>query len=221
MLRYKGKMVIGTEGGVRKKIIIAIHDSQLGGHFGIQASYQMAQPWFHWPGMHKDIKETVLQCDTFRKCKDEHTAYPGLLQPLTVPQYSWSHVTMDFIEELPVSKRRDTIMVVVDRFTKSAHFISLSHPFDAPTVARIFLDQICKLHRVPLSMLSDRDKVFTSHFWIELFTLLWTDLKLSTAYHPQIDGQSKRVNQVLEMYLRYMTYLETKRWNAWLSLAEW
>ena len=91
---------------------------------------------------------------------------------------------MDFIEGLLVSKRKDTIMVVADKFTKTAHFISLSHPFDAPTVARIFLDQACKLHKVPLSMLSNRDKVFTSQFWSELFSLLRTKLNLSTTYHP-------------------------------------
>ena len=106
---------------------------------------------------------------------------------------------MDFIEGLPLSEKKDTIMVIVDRFTKSAHFISLSHPFNAPTVARIFLDQICKLHGVPLSVLSDRDRVFTSQFWTEMFSLLGTKLELSTAYHPQTDGQSERVNQVLEM----------------------
>ena len=169
---------------MRKKIIAAIHGSQLGGHSGIQASYLRAKQLFHWPGMHRDIKDTILQCDTCKKCKDEHVAYPGLLQPLPVPQYSWSHVTMDFIEGLPISEKKDTIMVVVDRLTKSAHFISLSHPFDTPTIARLFLDHICKLHGIPLSMLSDRDKVFTSQFWTELFTLLGTKLKLSTAYHP-------------------------------------
>ena len=164
MLRYECKIVVGREGSVRKKIITAIHDSQLGGHSGVHASYLRAKQLFHWPEMHKDIKDTVLQCDTCKRCKDEHTAYPGLLQPLPIPQYSWSHVTMDFIEGLPVSEKKDTIMVVVDRFTKSAHFVSLSHPFDALKVARIFLHQICKLHGVPLSTLSDRDKVFTSHF---------------------------------------------------------
>ena len=146
VVRYKGRILVGSEGNVRRKIIAAVHDSQLGGHSGIQASYLRAKQLFHWPGMHRDIKDTILQCDTCRKCKNEHTAYPGLLQPLPIPQYSWSHVTMDFIEGLPMSERRDTIMVVVDRFTKLAHFISLSHPFDAPAVARLFLDHICKLH---------------------------------------------------------------------------
>ena len=113
---------------------------------------------------------------------------------------------MDFIEGLPTSERKDTIMVIVDRFTKYAHFTSLAHPFDAPMVARVFLDQDFKLQGMPLSMLSDRDKVFTSQFWIELFSLLETELCLSTAYHPQTDGQSGRVNQVLEMYLRCMTH---------------
>ena len=91
---------------------------------------------------------------------------------------------MDFIDGLPTSDKKNTIMVVVDRFTKSAHFVSLSHPFDVPSMARIFLDHVCKLHGVPLSMLPDKDKVFTSQLSIELFTLLGSELNLSTTYHP-------------------------------------
>ena len=210
-------MVVGKGGEIRKTLITTLHDSQLGGHSGIQASWLRAKQLFYWPGMFKEIKTVVLQCDTCRKCKDERAAYPGLLQPLPIPQHSWSHVTMDFIEGLPKSEGRDTILVVVDRFTKYAHFMSLAHPFEATKIARVFLDHICKLHGIPQSMISDRDKIFTSQFWTELFTLLGVGLNLSTAYHPQTDGQTERVNQVLEMYLRCMTHLEPKRWNTWLS----
>jgi transposase InsO family protein len=108
---------------------------------------------------------------------------------------------MDFIEGLPLSDHANTILVVVDRLTKYAHFLTLKHPYTAATVAKLFLDQIVRLHGVPITIISDRDKVFTSHFWKELLKALGTQLHYSTAYHPQTDGQSERVNQCLEQYL--------------------
>ena len=93
--------------------------------------------------MYKEIRTEVLQCDISRKCKDEHVAYPGLLQPLPIPQQSCSHITMDVIEGLPKFEGKDSILVVVDRYTTYAHFMSLSHPFGAPKIARIFMDHIC------------------------------------------------------------------------------
>ncbi|KAL2504192.1 RNA-directed DNA polymerase [Abeliophyllum distichum] len=168
-----------------------------------------------------DIKREVLQCDVCQRCKGEHNPYPGLLQPLPIPQQSWSHISLDFIEGLPKSEGKDVIMVVVDRFTKYGHFITLAHPFTAKKVAQLFLDNISRLHGLPQSMVSDRDKIFTSSFWQELFKLLGTKLHLSTAYHPQSDGQTERLNQCLEMYLRCMTHSKPKAWAKWIPLAEW
>jgi IS30 family transposase len=108
---------------------------------------------------------------------------------------------MDFIEGLPLSDHANTILVVVDRLTKDAHFLTLKHPYTAATVAKLFLDQIVRLHGVALTIISDRDKVFTSHFSKELLKALGTQLHYNTAYHPQTDGQSERVNQCLEQYL--------------------
>jgi hypothetical protein len=109
---------------------------------------------------------------------------------------------MDFIEGLPNSNGYTIILVIVDRFTKYSHFYPIKHPFTASTIAQVFMDNIVKLHGTPKSIVSDRDEVFTSSFWSELFKLLKTDLKLSSAYHPQSDGQTERVNQYLEMFLR-------------------
>lgn len=127
---------------------------------------------------------------------------------------------MDFIEGLPKSEGYDTILVVVDRFSKYAHFLPLKHPFSAAVVAQVFLDNVVKLHGVPKTLVSDRDKVFTSQFWKALFQTLGTQLALSTAYHPQSDGQSERVNQCVEMYLRCAIYDTPKKWKHWLPLAE-
>lgn len=101
---------------------------------------------------------------------------------------------MDFIEGLPISSAKNVIFVVVDRFTKYAYFIILSHPFSASSIAKLFLGHIYKLHSMPQSIVTDRDKIFTSKFWQELFRLLGVKLQLSTAYHPQTDGQAKRLN---------------------------
>ncbi len=128
---------------------------------------------------------------------------------------------MDFIEHLPKSKGKDTILVVVCRFTKNGHFIPLTHPYSASTVAKLFLDQIFKLHGAPQSIVSDRDKIFTSLFWKELFKCLGTTLAFSTAYHPQSDGQTERLNQCLEGYLRCMAHLKPSTWCTLLPLAEW
>ncbi len=111
---------------------------------------------------------------------------------------------MDFIEALPLSKGKNTILVVVDKLTKYAHFNSMAHPYTTQDVAKVFFDSIYKLHGLPEGIISDRDKIFTSHFWQDLFKLMGVRLQMSTAYHPQLDGQTERVNRCLETYLRCM-----------------
>jgi hypothetical protein len=127
---------------------------------------------------------------------------------------------MDFIEGLPKSERRDAILVVVDRFSKYAHFFPSKHSFSAPKVAQVFLYDIVKLHGTPKSLVIDRDKVFTSTFWKSLFQSLNTKLALTTAYHPKKEDQSKGVNQCLEMYLRCAIHEVPTLYKRWLPLAD-
>ena len=127
---------------------------------------------------------------------------------------------MDFIGGLPNSQGKNTILVVVDRLSKYAHFIALAHPYSALTIAQLFLDHIYKLHGLPKSIVSDRDPVFVSNFWRELFKLQGVKLKYSTAYHPQTDGQTELINCCLERYLQCMTGKKSKDWIKWLPLAE-
>lgn len=148
-------------------------------------------------------------------------AYPGLLAPLPIPDNAWHTVTLDFIEGLPKSAGYNCILVVVDKFSKYAHFVPLSHPFTALQVAIAYLNNIFKLHGLPTVMISDRDKIFTSNIWQGLFKLLGTDLRMSSAYHPQTDGQTERVNQCLETYLRCFLHACPAKWSQWLALAEY
>jgi hypothetical protein len=127
---------------------------------------------------------------------------------------------MDFIEGLPMSDHANVILVVVDRLTKYAHFLPLKHPYTAATVAKVYLDNIVKLHGVPLSIISDRDKIFTSAFWRELIKSVGTKLHYTMAYHPQTDGQSERVNQCLEQYLWCAVQDHPKLWRRMLPMAE-
>jgi hypothetical protein len=112
-------------------------------------------------------------------------------------------------------------LVVVDKFSRYAHFVTLAHPFTALQVATTYLNNIFKLHGLPNVMISDRDKVFTSNVWQELFKLVGTDLRMSSAYHPQTDGQTERVNQCLETYLRCFVHTCPTKWSQWLALAEY
>lgn len=128
---------------------------------------------------------------------------------------------MDFVEGLPNSKGKNAILVVVDKLTKYCHSIAIFHPYTATTIAQTILDNVIKLHEVPSATISDRDPVFVSFFWQELFKSLGTKIKLSTAYHPQTDGETERVNQCIEMYLRFLCGQKPKQWSHWLPMAEW
>lgn len=127
---------------------------------------------------------------------------------------------MDLIEGLPISDGYNVILVVVDRLTKYGHFISLRHPFTAASVAKIFLDTVVRLHGVTSTILSDRDRIFTSNFWHALLTAVGSKLNYTTPYHLQTDGQSERVNQCLEHYLRCAVQDRPKHWHRWLAMAE-
>jgi len=131
LLRYKGRLIIGEDGALRRRIIGALHDSPVGGHSGIQNTYYKVKMMFHWPGLRKDIDQYVKGCDVCSRCKHENIHPPGLLQPLPVPDHAWTHISMDFVEGLPKSEGKDCILVVVDRFTKYGHFLGLAHPFTA------------------------------------------------------------------------------------------
>ena len=169
---------------MQTKIIQAFHATPVGGHSGIQATFQRVKKLFDWKGLKQDVQNFVQQCTVCQQAKHEQCKLPSLLHPLPIPDNAWQDITMDFIEGLPKSNGYNVILVVVDRLTKYAHFIPLKHPFTAIQIAKVVLDNVVKLHGIPRTITSDRDKIFTSTFWKELFKLLDTKLHMSTAYHP-------------------------------------
>ena len=167
------------------------------------------------------MKLWVRECDICQRQKLDLSASPGLLQPLPIPQRVWRDISMDFIEGLPSSQGKSAVFVVVDRMSKYAHFIALKHPFTASQVAQAFMENVYKLHGLPETIVSDRDRIFLSQFWQSLFKMLKIKLQMSTAYHPQTDGQTEVVNGCLECFLRCMTGERPKEWTQWLALAEY
>jgi hypothetical protein len=170
--------------------------------------------------MKMDVENFIKQCNICQQAKHSHTHPMGLLNPLPIPKDIWRDLSMDFIEGLPKSKGFSAILVVVDRLTKYAHLIPVKHPYTAATIAQLFLDNIIKLHGLPNFVVFDRDNIFVSNFWKALFTAYNIDLNLTTASHPQSDGQTERVNQCLEMYLRCSLQDAPTTWKDWLPLAE-
>lgn len=136
-----------------------------------------------------------------------------MLQPLPVPEQSWQVVSLDFIEGLPRFSNFNCILVVVDKFSKYAHFVALAHPFTALEVADAYMQHIHRLHGLPQALISDRDRIFTSTLWTTLFRLTGTQLHMSSSYHPQSDGQTERVNQCLETFLRCFVHACPSQWS--------
>jgi hypothetical protein len=190
ILRYKNRIVIGPTTDLKEKLFTSFHSLTFGGHSGSRVTYHRLKQLFYWPHMKQYIADRVAICPVCQISKTECVHYPGLLDPLLIPNSKWSELSMDFIEGLPKSKGKDLILVVVDRLTKYAHFLALSHPYNAQQVTKLFMDNISKLHGLPRTIVSDRDTIFTSKFWQELFSSLNIQLHLSTAHHPESDSQT-------------------------------
>ena len=163
-LRRKGKLVVGSDSALRTELLQHFHTSAVGGHSGVEATMKRISSVVYWKGLKKSVKQFVCECTICQRCKYDTAAYPGLLQPLPIPERIWSDISMDFIEGLPKSNGKEVILVVVDRLIKTAHFIAMSHPYTALLVAQHFMDTVFKLHGVPSSIVSDRDKIFLSNF---------------------------------------------------------
>ena len=182
LLYWKGRLVLPKGHDLVQKIMYEFHSTLFGGHSGFTKTFQRIASQFYWCGMQKDIKEFVQKCLICQQAKHDTTTLPsGLLEPLPILDKIWDDVTMDFITGLPPSNGHTIIIVVIDRLSKYAYLSSLKSNFNNKQVVHLFMKTIVKLHGFPKTIVSDRDKVFTSQFWQQLFKLSGTTLKLSTA----------------------------------------
>jgi len=198
----------------------AEHDSRMAGHFETYKTIGRVRANFYWPKMDEQITEYVRSCDICQHNKViRHKKY-GLLEPIDVPMRPWTSISMDFIVGLAKSEGYRKIWVIVDRFSKMAHFILLNTEEHIKELALIFLKEIWRLHMLPETIISDRDTRFTSKFWMSLMQLLQVKLNVSTAFHRKTDGQTERVNQTLEQYLRSYCSYQQDDWVSLLPFAE-
>ena len=219
LLYYEGLLYI-PEGPCRLRVLQSRHNFPSAGHFGFNKTMELISRDFWWPQMWKLVKEFVTTCDICSRSKiPKHRPY-RLLRPLEIPKKPWTSISMDFIVDLPPSKGFDSIFVVVDRLTKMAHFVPYNKTVTGEETARLFIDNVYKYHGLPDDIIFDRGTQFTSKFWQSLFKILQVEIKLSSAYHPQTDGQTERVNQVLEQYLRCSINYHQDNWVDLLPLAE-
>ncbi|KAL0361121.1 UNVERIFIED_CONTAM: Retrovirus-related Pol polyprotein from transposon opus [Sesamum radiatum] len=217
---YKQRVFVPPNSNLGPSLIEEFHSTPFGGHSGVKATLARLSATFYWPHIASDVKRFIAECSTCQYNKYDPQRPYSLLHPLSVPDQVWDDISMDFIIHLPNSSGKTVIWVVVDRLSKFAHFISLPAGFSVASLLPIFLTEIYRLHGAPKTIISDRDRVFVSTFWRELFCLLGTTLFFSSSYHPQTDGQTEVLNRCLETYLRYFAGAEPRTWFKFLLLAE-
>ena len=221
VIKFKGRLCVPSVKDLKEEILREAHATPYSIHPGSTKMYRDLRKCYWWPGMKKDVANHVARCQICQQVKAEHQRPSGTLKPLAIPEWKWEHVTMDFVMGLPRSEKgSDSIWVIVDRLTKSAHFLPVKTTYNLNQLAQLYIDEIVRLHGIPISIVSDRDPRFTSVFWKSLHKALGTKLNFSTAYHPQTDGQSERVIQILEDMLRACVLDWSGKWEKYVRLAE-
>uniref|UniRef100_A0A0A9D292 Integrase catalytic domain-containing protein n=1 Tax=Arundo donax TaxID=35708 RepID=A0A0A9D292_ARUDO len=202
-------------------ILREAHDSAYSIHPGSTKMYQDPKDQYWWYEMKREVAEYVALCDICQQVKAEHQRPAGLLQPLKIPEWKWEEISMDFIVGLPQTQSGyDSVWVIVDRLTKVTHFIPVKESYSGPKLTELYMSRIVCLHGVPKIIVSDRGSQFTSRFWQRLHESLDTKLNFSSAYHPQTDGQTERVNQILEDMLRACALKNRNSWDKNLPYAK-
>nr|GEZ44108.1 putative reverse transcriptase domain-containing protein [Tanacetum cinerariifolium] len=208
-------------GELRTLIMHESHKSKYSVHSGSDKMYQDMKLLYWWPNMKADIATYVSKCLTCLRVKNEHQKPYGLLVQTEIPQWKWDNITMDFVTKLPKKQSgNDTIWVVVDRLTKSAHFLPMKETDPIDKLTRLYLKEVVTRHGIPVSIICDRDSRFTSNFWRAFQKAMGTRLDMSTTYHPETDGQSERTIQTLEDMLRACVIDFENGWERHLPLVE-
>ncbi|GJP72592.1 hypothetical protein CLOP_g3324, partial [Closterium sp. NIES-67] len=206
---------------LRQLLLEEYHDVLYAGHFGSNKTLTSIAKHYYWPHMADDVQKFVTSCDSCQRMKSSKQKKAGLLQPLPVPEQPWQVVSLDFITGLPpTTSSHDAILVVIDKFSKMRHFIPTHTTARTEETAQLFVRHIISQHGIPTTLISDRDPKFTSKFWKELMSLLGTKLAMSSAYHPQTDGQTERLNQIVEQLLRAACKDDISKWDLHLPVLE-
>jgi hypothetical protein len=218
---HEDALVIPDSADLRKQCLQELHDVPYSGHVGVNKTYRSVSRLYWWPTLRRDVKTYVKSCPACQHNKASNQKPAGLLQPLQIPDRRWQSVSLDFITQLPKTKSGHTaIMVFVDRFSKMVHFVPTVTKVKAEQCTRLFVHHIFRLHGVPRELVSDRDTRFTSHFWAEVMARIGSKRCMSTAFHPQSDGQTERANRVLEDMIRHYVSIEQDDWDECLDAVE-
>jgi hypothetical protein len=221
LLRFNGKIYIPPNEELRSFILGEAHRAVYMAHPGVTKMKADLKPLFFWKGMKADIVSYVERCLECQQVKDEHRHPTGLLQAHAIPKSKWEVISMEFIIGFPLKTRRhDSIFMVVDTLTKSAHFIPVCMTYQELDIVRVFLREVVILHGVPRRIISDRGSMFTGQFWTSFQEALGTQLNFSTTYHPETYGKTERTNQILEDMLHMYVMDHHKRWEDFFPLVE-
>lgn len=216
------RLVVPKFKNLQEEILHDHHDIPTAGHLGLDKTYETIQRQYYWGGMFQTIAKYVRSCDVCQRNKPrQHSSY-GLLQPLPIPTRNWEQISMDFIVQLPQTKTGfDAVLVCVDRLSNMVHCIPTTTTVTAEEVSKLYVNNIFRLHGLPTVIVSDRDPKFVGHFWKAFHKILGTKLSLSTAHHPQTDGQTERANRTLEQILRCFVNYRQDNWDELLPLVEY
>ena len=226
LLRHKGRVYVPPDSALRQELLRTSHDDPHSSHFGAAKTTHMLRRHYYWETMAEDVRSYVQTCPVCQRTKTPRHLPYGKLSSLPRPTEPWCEISMDFITDLPESPDgdpkvlRDSILVVVDRYTKMSIYIATNKTITAEELAEVFLQRVVRSFGLPKGIVSDRGSVFTSKFWSELCFHLKITRRLSTAFHPQTDGQTERQNQTLEHYLRCYCNYRQDDWVSRLAMAE-
>jgi hypothetical protein len=220
-LYWRGDKLVLPAGELREECLSEMHSAPYSGHPGLAKTLKAISRLYWWPGMHADIKQFVKTCDSCQRNKPRNHLEPGLLQPIPVPKHNWEQVTTDLVVQLPTTAQGlDAICTFVDRMSKMVHFVPCTTKLTAAGWAQLFHDHVWKLHGYPKVVISDRGSHWNCEFWQSLCQLTGTKRAMSTAYHPQTDGQSERYHRTLEDMLRHYISPTLDDWDKHLTCAE-
>ena len=206
---------------LRAKVLTWGHTHKLSGHPGSARTEEFIRRRFWWPGLSADVKTFVAACDICARNKNSHRPPAGLLHPLEVPTRPWSHISLDFVTGLPPSEGNDTILTIVDRFSKAVHYVPLPKLPSASEMADLLTTHVIRLHGIPTDIVSDRGPQFTSKVWQTFCKGIGATVSLTSGYHPQSNGQAERANQSMEDTLRCVCHRHPSTWSSQLAWVEY